>query len=175
MPRSVPLNDVEYTGLYDTATGFSGSSTLDSSVDPGSPLPLVVASKRNQPVAIGSPNDPAMFTTSTYDLWDNNQPSAALQLSGVSDPPFLSAEQSTPVPGAAPFSTSAANAFYGHSKFGSAFSILLGNHPQTVKPIPSSLPSASKVLTHAHVPSGTQTAVMVIIVVALVLLLVVED
>lgn len=174
MRRRTPLSDVEYTGLTDTAVGFSGSSTLDSSVDIGSALPLVTASGRNQPVSIGSKQDPATFTTSTYDLWDMASPSAAYQLSGVSDPPFASANESTPFPNQARLSQSATNAVSGQSKFGSAIATLMGNHSVTQTAAPSTLPAAGPVLSHAVPVTGSQTAIIVVLVIALGIVLLIE-
>ena len=165
--RKRPVSDVEYTGLTDTATGFTGSSTLDSSVDPGSPLQLVLSSNRN---AAGSPDN--QFYVSTYDLWDNPSSSASLQLSGVSDPPFASAGLSTPFPAAQEPDASISNAFDGQGKFGSGIATLLGNHPVTKTASPSSVHGPrQKAVTVANVPSGHLTLAVVVIVVALGLLL----
>ncbi len=163
-----PVSDTEYTGLTDSAIGFTGSSTLDSAVDPGSPLPLVVDSNRNQ--GIDSPHN--QFHTSTYDLWDMVDPEASLRLSGVSDPPFASAGYSTPYPYARQPRGSLFNAITSQSKFGSGISTLLGAHPETVSAVPSELHGARVgITTRAHIPSGHFTAAIVTVVVAGILLL----
>jgi hypothetical protein len=160
-------DDVAYTGLRDTAIGFSGSSTLDSSVEIGSPLQLVMSQNRNAP---GSPD--SRFTTSTYDLWDNPSSSDSLALSGVSDPPFASAGLSTPYPVAVMPNESTSNALQGQSKFGSGLATLLGKHPVTQTSAPSSVHGArSRAVPVASVPSGHFTLAVVVIVVALGLLL----
>lgn len=163
-----PVSDVEYTGLTDSTVGYSGSTTIDSSVDPGSPLPLILNSHRN--AGIGSAHN--RFTMGTADLWDNPSSSASLMLSGVADPPFASAEQSTPFPNAQQPGPSTSNAFTSFAKFGSSLSILLGNHPQVSSPTPSQLHGGrERVLTQPRYTSGTATAITVIVVVALALLL----
>ncbi len=167
------VSDVEFTGLTDTAVGYTGSSTLDSSVDPGSPLPLVIGPNRNQRRQIGGRNDPARFTMGTHDLWNNPSSMASLQFSGVSDPPFASQGQSTPQPYAAPQEASAYNAFHGLSKYGSAIATLLGNHPKTIASSPSQLHgNQAGILTHSA-PSltGSNTIVIAVVVFAAALLL----
>ena len=151
------VSDVEYTGLTDTAVAYSGSSTLDTSVDPGSPLPIGQTSTSTP--------------LSTYDLWEHNSPAAALAFSGVTDPPFQSAQQSTPRPHAAAPAGAMFNAFHGQAKYGSAIATLLGNHPQHVGSSPSKLPASGKVLSHQIIPSGSQVAIFVIIVVGVIILL----
>lgn len=168
MARKRPVSPVEYTGLVDTTEGFTGSSTLDSSVDPGSPLPLVIGADRN--AGINSPHN--RFYVSTYDLWDQENPGASLMLSGVSDPPFASDRLSTPYPAARQPYGSMFNAFAGQSKYGSGIATLLGNHPETVTAVPSEIHGGkARVLTHTRVPSGAQTAIITIVVIALGLLL----
>lgn len=163
-----PVSDVEYTGLTDTATGYSGSTTLDSSVDIGSPLPLVVASDRNQ--GIDSPHN--QFFTSTYDLWDNPNPGSSLKLSGVSDPPFASASLSTPYPSAVQTYGSMNNALLALPKYGFGIAALMGNHPTTITPSPSKVHGAKAgAIPVSNVPSGHLTLGVVIVVVALGLLL----
>jgi hypothetical protein len=162
-----PVTDVEYTGLTDTAVGFTGSTTLDSSVDPGSPLPLVIGPNRNM---TGNQQRRVM---ATYDLWDNPSSVDTLQLSGVSDPPFASAMASTPKPYAAPRTVSMFNAFSAQSKFGSTVATLLGNHPKTIVGSPSQLAgNQSRVLTHTPASlTGGNTVVLAVIVFAMALLL----
>jgi hypothetical protein len=166
--RKRRLSDVEYTGLTDTAVGFTGSSTLDSSVDPGSPLPLVIPSHRN--AGVGYPVN--KFTQGTSELWDHPDSMASLMFSGVSDPPFASAALSTPTPNATAVHGSTFNAFQGMSKFGFAPAALLGNHPETLAAAPSTVsgPVAGAVVT-PHVPSGHMTLAIVVVVVAFAALL----
>jgi hypothetical protein len=163
-----PVSDVAYTGLTDTATGFSGSSTLDSSVEIGSALPLVLHThNRNAPGATAR-----QLTTSSYDLWDTPDSSASLQLSGVSDPPFASAALSTPYPQAHVPSPSISNALIGFGKFGSGMATLLGQHPITQTSAPSVVHGArAKAVPVAAVPSGHFTLAVVVICLALGLLL----
>lgn len=163
--RKRPVSDTEYTGLTDSAIGFSGSTTIDSSVDPGSPLPLVVNSHRN--AGIQSAHN--RFTTGTADLWDHPSASNSLILSGVSDPPFASAMESTPFPNAQQPGPSTANALSGFAKFGSGLSILLGNHPQVSAPTPSQLHGGQeRVLVQPRYVSGTASAITVIVVAVLI-------
>lgn len=168
--RKRPIQDTEYTGLGDpTVVGYSGSSTLDSSVDVGSPLPLVISSNRNQGISSAHNH----FKTATYDLWDHPSPKASLMLSGVSDPPFASAGLSTPYPAAVAPGEVMSNAFQGLAKFGSGIATLLGNHPVTKRPVPSKLHGAQVgAVTVASVPSGSLTLGIVVVVVALGLLLI---
>jgi hypothetical protein len=166
--RKRQVSDVEYTGLADTAQGFTGSSTLDSSVDPGSPLPLVLSSDRNADIS----NPDNQFYTSTYDLWDDPDSQSSLMLSGVSDPPFASASLSTPYPLAQTVGGPTANAFSGLSKFGSGIATLMGNHPTTIAPAPTEVHGArAGVITVPSVPSGSKTAIVVILSLALIGLL----
>jgi hypothetical protein len=165
--RKRPVSDTTYTGLRDTATGFSGSSTLDSSVEIGSPLQLVMSHDRNAP---GSPD--SRFTVSTYDLWDNPNASDSLALSGVSDPPFASAGLSTPFPLAVQPGQTINNALQGQSKFGSGLATLMGKHPITQSSSPSSVHGArSRAVPVESIPSGHFTLAVVVIVMALGLLL----
>lgn len=163
--RKRPVSDVEYTGLSDTAVGFTGSSTLDQSVDPGSTLALVTSSVPRQ-----TANN---FNTSTYDLWNNENPQASLMLSGVSDPPFASASLSTPLPAAVQPGGSIHNALKAQSKYGSGISTLLGNHPTTIDPAAPSVAHGPRIkaVTVPSVPSGHLTVATVVIVAAIVLLL----
>jgi hypothetical protein len=165
--KKQPVSDVAYTGFRDTTTGFTGSSTLDSSVTPGSPLPLVLGHNRDAPGSTAN-----QLTVSSYDLWDSPDSSASLQLSGVSDPPFASAALSTPFPQAHVPSTSISNALQGFGKFGSGMATLLGNHPVVKASAPSVVhgPRAAAVPV-AAVPSGHFTVAVVVIVLALGLLL----
>jgi hypothetical protein len=160
-----PVSDTEYTGLADTAVGFSGSSTLDLSVDPGSTLALVTSHVPRQ-----TANN---FTTSTYDLWDNENPQSALQLSGVSDPPFESAGLSTPLPVAAQPAGSVYNSLKAQSKYGSGIATLLGNHPTTVNPVAPSVAHGPRIgaVTVPAVPSTHLTIATVVIIVAIICLL----
>jgi hypothetical protein len=170
--RRRPIQDSEYTGLTDTAVGYTGSTTLDSGVDPGSSLLLVAGPNRNDSANLTSRNNPALFTKGTADLWDNDDPNAALAFSGVSDPPFASLRQSSPRPYAAPATTAASNAFMGQSKWGSAMATLLGSHPTTVASAPSTLPAAQGVITtDPPALSGTMTIVVLALVIGLIALL----
>jgi hypothetical protein len=169
VPRTKrPVSDTEYTGLTDTATSYSGSTTLDSSVDPGSPLPLVVNSDRN--AGIQSANN--RFTSGTADLWDDPSSSASLKFSGVSDPPFASASESTPYPNAQQPDSSTSNAFQGLAKFGSGAAILMGNHPQVSAPSPSEVHGTqTRVLTQPRYTSGVSVSLGVIVIVTLIAVL----
>jgi len=155
----VMFDPMEYTGLVDTASSFSGPSTLDN-VMPGSPLQLDTSL------------DPVGQTIfSTYDLWGTNSPGASLSLSGVSDPPFASAHLSTPTPGGSSTSAPTASAINALSKFGATFATLLGNHPATVYPTyaPASQIAIRQPATGAV--SGTSLTLLLIVAAAAFLIL----
>jgi len=153
------LTDVAYDGgLRDSVYTYSGSSTLQDVVPGSSSLALSTENGYNE-------------LTSVYDFIDGEGPVQAQQLSGVSDPPFASARQSTATPGAAPASNSITFAIGALSKLGASFATLFGNHDKTVEPgyIPDQGPQGAYTVPHQAV-SG-QTVIITIIVIATVLIL----
>lgn len=164
MPRNTPLTETTYTGLSDTAEGFTGPSTLDQNVQLGSPLQLFQEDTAN----------PSGNTSnySTYDFIDAQNPAQSLNLSGVSDPPFASSRWSNPNHGNAnPTGNNASNAFSMLGKWGSTFAQLMGNHPETMSSDPSQQPTSKAVITPHHTASGPSTIILVAVVVGLFLLL----
>jgi hypothetical protein len=160
--KRIPISDIEYTGLSDTAEGFSGSTTFDRNVMAGSPLQLA-----------GISSDSTVDQISTFhvaDFCNGQNPHEALNLSGVSDPPFLSAGNSTPNPNAVPVGQSSFNAFGMLAKFGSGFATLMGNHPETISAEQGGNPAGAVMPQHVTA-TGTQTIIVVAVVGALFFLL----
>lgn len=152
-----PESDVAYTGLEDTASGFSGGSALD---DPW----------LGSPVNMGGLDDSSFWST-TFDFINGEDPYAALNLTGVSDPPFASSTKSTPYPGATDTGPSTWAALGALGKLGNTVASLFGNHPQTVRPAaypPSSIATGQQ---PTGAVSGTSTVMVLIIAGALILLL----
>jgi hypothetical protein len=165
MPRNTPLTETTYTGLSDTASGFTGPSTLDGSVVIGSPLQLAGVDGTN------TPSD-QQSDFSTYDFIDAQNPEQSLNLAGQSDPPFESARWSDPNEGNAnPPGPNAAGAFSMLGKFGSAFSTLVGNHPETVSGQTGGVATAKPAIKSHHNATGSQTVILLAVVVGLFLLL----
>jgi hypothetical protein len=165
MPRRhTPLTETTYTGLSDTAQGFTGESTLDQSVVVGSQLQLAG-------VDAASPSTDTS-EWSSYDCIETQNPAESLNLSGVSDPPFQSAQWSNPNHGNAnPPGPSAWNALNMSAKFGSAFGTLMGNHPETFSGQTGNVPrSRAKVPAH-HAATGPSTIILLAVVAGLFLLL----
>lgn len=153
---SGPPSDVAYTGLTDTTLDFSGASTFDT-VGLGSPLQLDTSlglSTASTPDFIGPMPDPA---------------ADAQMLSGISDPPFASAYQSTPFPNSSPTSSIAANAFSALGKFGASFATLFGNHPVAIQPV--SRPNPLSMMSAQKPANGTNLVILLIVVGALVILI----
>lgn len=156
------VSDISYTGLDDTATGYSGGSSFD---DPwlGSPLNL-------------GGYDDSFFHSTTPDFINGEDPFSALALSGVSDPPFASSDNSTPYPNSSSLSSSAWAAFGSLSKFGNSIASLFGNHPTTIQP--AAYPQSSINTGQAPVGgvTGTSTTILLVLVAAgIILLMRMED
>jgi hypothetical protein len=153
------LTDVGYDGgLSDSVYTYSGSSTLQDVVPGSSSLALSTEDGYNE-------------VTSVYDFIDGENPTRAQQLSGVSDPPFASAANSTPRPNAAATSNPLSFGLSALSKLGSGFATLFGNHSTTTTPayVPAQGPQGAYTVPNTAV-SG-QTVIIAIIVVATVLIL----
>ena len=173
-PFSDSYDPLVYTGLSDTGTGFTGSSTMQT-VELGSPLQLSTANGLNDSTSVvdlGLPTAPGSETGL------GSSPYQSLQLSGVSDPPFASSGLSTPTPSAAQPAPSTVNALSGLSKFGSVFATLFGGTSAQVQ----AHPSASTLVAPGIVPgqpalnvSGSSTLILVVIAFALILLVVKGD
>lgn len=148
------FDPIVYTGLTDTATGFSGNTSLQD-VRPGSQLTLDTAENQD---------------LSTYDLWTDPNPSADLALSGTSDPAFASAAIATPYPNAQPPNSNSWAGLSALAKFGSAFSALIGGSTATVQGAAASGNTPTTVAPLYH-PNGTTLAILVIVTVAAILLL----
>jgi hypothetical protein len=146
----IPVQSVSYkAGLVQP---FTGPSTLNPPIAPGSGLPL-----RN------TANE-----TAVSDFIESFNPGAAQDLSGVSTPPFMSAQASMPDPEASPLGDTAFNAMQALSKFGVSLGILLGLHPVTSTQATGQ--GAAQVTTSFQV-SGAQVAIMGIVATALIILL----
>jgi len=150
------FDPVVYTGLTDTADGFSGPSTLSGDVVPGSPVLLDSAEDDTQ---------------STYDLWENPNTSADLALSGVSDPAFASADIATPYPNSQPMNNQSWAGLSIFAKLGSAFAALTGGSTATVTGTPTSPTTMTTGAPAPYHPNGTTLAVLLIVVVAAVVLM----
>lgn len=150
------FDPVEYSGLVDTANGFSGPTTLSGDVRPGSPLVLDTAEDNTQ---------------STYDLWETPNCSADLALSGTSDPPFASAAIATPYPGATQVNPQTWAGLSIFSKLGSAFAAIVGGSTQTSTGAPVAPSTMNTGAPVPYKPNGTTLAVLVIVIVAAVLLM----
>jgi hypothetical protein len=154
------LTDVGYDGgLSDSVYTYSGSSTLQDVTPGSSSLALSTEDGYNE-------------ISSVYDFIDGQQPAVAQQLSGVSDPPFASAVQSTPRPNAAPAGNPLQFAVSALSKFGSSFATMFGNHPVTVSPgyVPTAGPQGAATVPHTAV-SGQTVIIGLIVIGGLLLLL----
>jgi len=151
-------SDVAYSGLADSSFGFSGDSSLESGVGLQEDLPLDIS---------GGPS-----YSSTYDFWGVNDPQNSLALSGVTDPPFISASLSTPNPYGMPLSDNTSAAFGFMSKLGSIFGALAGGTSRAVSPspLPMSQMRVGLAPTH-HQVSGSNLAMLLIIVGAVALIL----
>jgi X-X-X-Leu-X-X-Gly heptad repeat protein len=184
------VSDVSYTGLDDTAESFSGSSTLSAPLA-GSPLqlstglsglndgaPTLVAGQNEQELVSGmypafasqvnsaSLEQGASFSPS---LASTTSPSSALAISGVSDPPWGSLEESTPY---SSVTSTAANGLsslaQSFSKFGAGVAQMFvgASAPSTVAVSGSNVPSAA-----GSPVSGSTTVILVVAAAALILLL----
>jgi hypothetical protein len=165
------FDDLSYTGLTDTAAGFTGSSTVQD-VQLGSPLVLDTQYLDGPLGPVSNVSTPD-FLSSDLSTSDFFVP-AAQTLTGASDTPPSSASiaASTPTPVATPGSNLGTSALTGLSKFGSALAGLLGGQPKTVSATATPLITASGAqLPSAYTTSGSLVLVAVIVVGALILLL----
>lgn len=154
------LTDVGYDGgLADSVYTYSGSSTLQDVVPGSSTLALSAEYGDNQ-------------DGSVYDFIDGEDPTLALQLSGASDYPFASQQNSSPTPNAAPASNPLQFAVNALGKLGSSFATLFGNHSTTVEPgyVPQQGPQGAYTVPSAAV-SGQTVLVLIVVTVGVVLLL----
>jgi hypothetical protein len=163
------IYDTGYTGLNDTASGFSGSSTLQD-VQLGSPVLLDSSYGANGSAAVTD-----LSAMGGVQVTGVPQPSgdlivASQSLSGVSNPPFGSAAQS-PAPNVTPPSATSSAGITALGKFGASLATLFAGPSQTTaaaKPVTSTISGASLVSGAA---SGTNTLILLIVVGALIALL----
>jgi hypothetical protein len=154
------LTDVGYDGgLADSVYTYSGSSTLQDVVPGSSSLALSTEDGYNE-------------VSSVYDFIDGENPAVAQQLSGVSDPPFASAANSTPRPNATAGSNPFTFAIGALNKLGSSFATLFGNHGATISPayVPEQGPQGAYTVPVTAV-TGQTVLILVAVVVGVVLLL----
>ncbi len=153
------LTDVGYDGgLADSVYTYSGSSTQQDVTAGSETLALSTEYGYNQDGAV-------------YDFIDGEDPMLALQLSGASDYPFASQQNSSPTPNAVPASNPITFAIGALNKLGSSFATLFGNHSATVQSayVPQQGPQGAYTVPNQAV-SG-QTVLVTIIVIATVLIL----
>lgn len=159
---------LEYTGLTDTGVGFTGSSTVQGDIYLGSPLQLDTTGgiTDSSVIDMGLPTLPGSTLGGMGDL----PPSVdMLNLSGVSDPPFSSAAQSTPNPNQSEFGLATSTALASLSKFGTSLASLIGG--TTVRTSPSAQP-INVLNTGAApqgAPNGTTLSILLVVIVALIL------
>jgi hypothetical protein len=157
MGDSLPtFDDLQYTGLTDTADGFSGSSTLQD-VQLGSPVLLDMTYGESN---TATPD----FITQPFDNF------SAQSLSGISDPPFASAPQSSPTPTVTQPNADSWAGLTALSKFGAGVAGLFSAQPvhAGARPVVMS-PAGGALLPGAA--SGTSTLLLLVVVGALVILL----
>jgi hypothetical protein len=156
------LPDVGYSGLTDTADGFTGSTTLQDTTVGQPGLLLDTSGGMDNSLAVTDMSD---YTSSMADYAAQSQ-----ALSGATDPPIGSATQSVRNTNPPQPSGSLANAFGALAKFGSSFASALGGSPVTQYGAPTVVrPSTSTaVSTNA---SGSTVIILVIVVGAIILLL----
>jgi hypothetical protein len=193
---SFGLSDVSYTGLDDTATSFSGSSTLQGTIL-GSPLPLSISAPLiSVPTTVDSSyagvtiptNNLATDSTTGEPLYNGlnsdgsvdtswigagtGVPTAASQaMTGASETGFGNLLTSSPYPGSLPLSGDVNAALSSLGKFGAGFAQLFAGPPtSTVVVAGSAQPNTSGVAA-APVISGQMVIILVIVAGALILLL----
>lgn len=155
------LTDVGYDGgLSDSVYTYSGSSTLQDVVAGSSSLALSTQDGYNE-------------CSSVYDFINGENPSAAAQLSGASDPPFASAANSSPTPNSSPASNPLAYGLQALNKLGSSFAALFGNAPATVSPgiVPAIGPGGAVTVPPTAV-SGQTTVLLVMVMGAIIVMLI---
>jgi hypothetical protein len=187
------LGTDSYTGLSDTGSGYSGSSTFQD-VQLGSPLVLDTGYGESTAAV----TDFVGVSPITSDVTNGLLPlpagsaTAAQVLSGSSDPGFAPVSnsdiynlpgltnpatelpsqnpQASPTPAAAPPNNSSATALTALSKFGASFAQLMGGAPKTT----AAAQNINVTTGGAALPpaSTTTTLILVIVVAAVILLLV---
>jgi hypothetical protein len=192
---SFGLSDVSYTGLDDTATSYSGSSTLQGTIL-GSPLPLSISAPLIQvPTTVDSfyagqtiplnnpstgPTGEALYNGLNADgsvdtSWigaGTGVPTAASQaMTGASETGFGNMGTSSPYPGAVPIDGSLSAAMSSLTKFGAGFAQLFAGPPtSTVVVAGSAQPNTSGVAAPKTI-NGQMVVILVIVAGALILLL----
>jgi hypothetical protein len=164
------LSDTSYTGLTDTATGFTGSSTFQD-VQLGAPLQL--------DTSLG-PSDASVtdflspVQTTTYSMSPQDM---AQSLTGASQTPPSTASMlaSTSTPNQADMNSNSAAGLSALSKFGAGVASLFAGQPKTVSPARPVTASAAGGILPSTAISGSMTLVLVVVVGALILLLLRSD
>lgn len=178
-----PSSDVDYTGLVDTTTSFTGGNYGAGDVLLGSPVPLGT----DFPFPEGTVNDYGLEAyksdfTNTFDSGSLGATSGMVfGTAGVDDyghPLSASYANVNPRNSAVSSPTDAPTwaAFTSLSKIGSSFATLFGAHPSTVNPnaTPASSISRGNALgqgVQVGGVTGTNTVLLVIVVGAVILLL----
>ena len=163
------FSDLSYYGLTDTGTGFTGSSTMQD-VQLGSPVLLDSSYGSNDASSVlDQLSVPYIDSTSTQNTVQ------AQQLSGVTDPPFLSSAQSTPTPNTAPPSPNVWAGLTALSKLGAGFANMFAQPAPTVAGAPRQMTTPAGAMLPPGAASGTLTVVAIVMIGALILLLLRED
>jgi hypothetical protein len=191
MGDTIPnFDDLSYTGLTDTGTGFSGSSTYQD-VQLGSPIVLDTAYGPNSASVTDALNSVPTITsnvTSSGGLTENapvetisssdsvGNTITAQQLSGASDvPPGAIAGASTPTPNSSAPNQVTIAGLSALSKLGAAFATLFGQPAITHAGAAPNVQTPAGAVATASTPgiavSGTNTIILLIVVGALIALL----
>jgi hypothetical protein len=171
------IGSPEYTGMYDTSSGFSGSSTLQD-VQLGSPVLLDTSfgpSDTAIPDLINQPSfgpQPLIGGETISNVPPNPDYAFSSQsLAGTSDVPLGSSIASTPTPNVSPGNSQSMLGLTMLSKFGASIASLWSNPA----PVHAGAQQRTTTPAGAYLPpggvSGTNTLLLVIVVGALVLLL----
>src|SRR5882724_919028 len=174
-----PSSDVDYTGLVDTTTSYTGGNYGAGDVLLGSPVPLGT----DQSFTIGDVNDFGLALETDVNPTFNS--GSLGSTSGIVYGTAGVDEYGTPLSGTYanvnPMNSAAINqtdsstwaAFGALSKIGSSFATLFGAHPSTVNPNPytaSSISRGNALSQGVQVGgvTGTNTIMLVIVIAAVV-------
>jgi hypothetical protein len=165
------LTGVPYTGIVDTGTGFTGSSTMQD-VQVGSPLVLDTSVQIPQEFqnTVSVTDLLPQVPTST---WNPTGAELSQMLAGVSDTPVSSvgatAQTNTPV--AVDSSQQSWAALTSLSKFGASIAGLFGQTQQRIQPAPASGYTYAGAQQTGAYNSGPFTLITLVVIGALILLL----
>jgi hypothetical protein len=159
------FGDLDYSGLSDTGSGFTGSSTLQD-VQLGSPLLLDSSYGPNDASSVtDAMNVPLISSTNVPNQIE------AQQLAGTSDTPFGSMAQSTPTPNSAPPNNNTWAGLTALSKLGAGMASMFSQPTVTHSgAVPASATPAGAPLLGGGT-STTNTVILLVVVAALILLL----